>query len=242
MTLNNQFILDSLRNSNMINVEQGINIYHLLSRVLLLKIPGDVVELGCWMGNTSIILQRTLNQYFSEKRLHVYDSFEGLPARQEQDGFAGQGKGWMKISVDALIYNFTNIHCVKPLPVIHKGWFEDILPTELPEQISFAHFDGDLYSSVKTSLKYVYPRLSEGAVVVIDDYYSQNVHSNVQVLLNHNSYSKASNRKIKLHDNFPGVKIACDEFLEDKPERMVVLIAGEEKHAYFAKGANLKDT
>ena len=52
-----------------------------------------------------------------------------------------------------------------PLPVIHKGWFENTLPTELPAQIAFAHLDGDFYSSIAVSLRYVYPKMSKARSV-----------------------------------------------------------------------------
>jgi O-methyltransferase len=65
------------------------------------------------------------------------------------------------------------------------------------------------------SLEHVYPRLSRGAVVVVDDYCDPSVLERNNIL--------------------PGAKKACDEFLAGKPEKMTVLIAGPEAHAYFRK-------
>ncbi|MEK7571968.1 MAG: TylF/MycF/NovP-related O-methyltransferase [Patescibacteria group bacterium] len=195
------------------NVEQAINIYHLLTQTVLLKIPGDIVELGSYDGTTSILIQKTLDQLGSKKTIHAYDSFEGLPEKSTKDGVTAFYAGSCKTQKEALIHNFKQ-HKTK-LPKIHEGWFADTLPKGLPKQISFAHLDGDFYSSIFESLINVYPKLSKGAIVVIDDYSDPKVHDVNNIL--------------------PGVKKACDEFFKDKKEQVGVLIAGGETHGYFRK-------
>ena len=57
------------------------------------------------------------------------------------------------------------------LPIIKKGFFENLDPaTDLPAKISFAFLDGDLYTSIRTSLKLVTPKLAKGATLIIHDY------------------------------------------------------------------------
>jgi O-methyltransferase len=209
-------IYDSKENmlkSNMINIEQSVDIYFLLSQIILLKIPGDVVELGCYDGITSIIMQKTLDQFNSAKCIHVYDSFEGLPKQVKEDKGSIFIQGDMRVNKYKLIKNYIKYHT--KLPEIHKGWFRDTLPQGLPNKICFAHLDGDFYTSILESLTYVYPKLAKGAIVVIDDYCDPKIH-NVNNIL-------------------PGVKKACDDFFRDKPEKMYVLIAGCESHGYFRK-------
>jgi O-methyltransferase len=198
---------------NMISIEQGINIYHLLCQTIQNNVPGDIVELGCYEGITSILIQKTLDQLNSDKILHVYDSFEGLPDKSEKDAGASFKKGSLRATKLNLIRNF-NKHRVKQ-PIIHEGWFKDTLPKELPEKICFAHLDGDFYSSIAESLEHVYPKLSRNAIVIIDDYCDPQI--------------------LNMSDKFPGVKKATDEFLMNKPENIVILIAGNECHAYFKK-------
>jgi O-methyltransferase len=55
-------------------------------------------------------------------------------------------------------------------------FLRETLPSGLPDQICFAHLDGDLYASILTSLMYVYPRLSKGAICLIDDYVDPAIH------------------------------------------------------------------
>ncbi len=55
-------------------------------------------------------------------------------------------------------------------PEIHPGCFFETLPHELPEKISFAYLDSDFYDPILLSLEAIYPKLSKGAIVIIDDY------------------------------------------------------------------------
>jgi O-methyltransferase len=197
----------------MASLEQGINIYHLLCRTIQDNVPGDIVELGCFEGTTAILIQKTLDQFNSDKIIHLYDSFEGLPEKSAEDGDIPVGKGACRTQKGKLIENY-NRYQVK-LPVIHEGWFSDTLPGELPEKISFAHLDGDFYSSIRESLEYVYPKLSKDAIVVIDDYCDPDIYPTNTLL--------------------PGVKRATDEFLRDKTEKLIILMAGPKSHAYFRK-------
>lgn len=63
----------------MTNIEQRINMYHLVSQVLAYGVEGDFVELGCNTGASSVLITKLLQAYNSDKKLAVYDSFEGLP-------------------------------------------------------------------------------------------------------------------------------------------------------------------
>ena len=85
-----------------------------------------------------------MQHYKSDKKLYVYDSFEGLPPLTSLDGTAYH-QGHLKTTEDVLRYNFKRYNL--PLPEIHRGWFSDTLPNELSSKIGFAYLDGDLYDS-----------------------------------------------------------------------------------------------
>ena len=55
-------------------------------------------------------------------------------------------------------------------PVVHKGWFAELMPHDVPEDIMFAFLDGDYYQSIMDSLRLVTPKLTPDAVLVVDDY------------------------------------------------------------------------
>jgi len=208
-----------IHTGGMTSLEQRINMFHLLSSVLFYQIPGEIVELGCHSGQSAVVFQKIIQHYDKSRILHVYDSFEGLPEVKPEDGHSRFRKGGMATTQEILQSNFERLG-LKP-PVIHKGWFENTLPTQLPEQIAFAHLDGDLYDSIRVSLDYIYPKLSKGAVCLVDDYTDPAVFDSLNL--------------------FPGVKRACDEFLLDKSEEIGVLYGGYDSkfgygsHGYFRK-------
>jgi O-methyltransferase len=142
-----------------------------LQKVLDRGVPGDIVEFGCYIGTTSVFIQRMLLDRREKKSFHVYDSFEGLPEKTNEDASrAGEQfqAGELSVSKKQFIHEFQKAN--QPLPVIHKGWFADLNTSDVPEQIAFAFLDGDFYTSIKDTLKLVWPRMQPGGVVIIDDY------------------------------------------------------------------------
>lgn len=194
--------------NNMITLEQRINLFHLMNDVLHHEVPGEIVELGCHVGNSTMQMQSILQQHNSSKQLHVYDKF----------GSWDEGKSDMyKLFVE----NFSNSKLT--LPIIHPGLFQHTIPKELPDVISFVHIDagygGELSEYVEIMLlllKNIYSRLPKNGICLLMDYHdtSKTVHG-----LNAN----------------PGVKAACDIFLEDKPENVHVLYGNRFSHGYFRK-------
>lgn len=167
-----------------IGMQDFSRIIHICHYVLQTQdVNGDIVEFGCYVGNTTKMITG-----ITKKLIHVYDSFEGLPDSYEN--YSGE----MRIAYDEFVKNFGRDNL--KLPVITKGWFSDVKSEQLPEKISFAHLDGDLYDSTMQALNLIYDRLSPGAVVLVDDYGA---------------------------DKWHGVEIAVTKFFADKPENVVVL-------------------
>lgn len=145
----------------------------LTREVLAGGVSGDIVEMGCYRGDTSLLLQRVLEKEFpgATTRLWLYDSFSGLPARTAEDAsVAGDrfSEGELFVTKKEVVLRFKKAGL--RVPRIRKGFFEELSDTDLPGAIAFAFLDGDLYQSIATSLKLVWPRLSEGAIVAVHDY------------------------------------------------------------------------
>ncbi len=135
-----------------------------------LDLPGDVVEFGCYEGDTSILLADVLRDK-PDKWLYLYDSFEGLPEKTAEDKSADGWRfqaGELKASPDTVRSKFKKYDL--PEPVIVKGWFDKLDNSDLPESVSFALLDGDFYNSIKTSLELVAPRIVTGGIIVVHDY------------------------------------------------------------------------
>ena len=130
---------------------------------------GDIVEFGCYVGTTSVPMAKRLAA--TDKKLYVYDSFEGLPEKtiEDQSPAGLQFKsGELAASKKQLIKNFKQAGLT--LPVINKGWFSEISNEQVPQSICFAYLDGDYYLSVLDPLKLIWNKLSPGAIILVDDY------------------------------------------------------------------------
>lgn len=142
-----------------------------LEQCLVAERPGAVVEFGCYIGTTSLFIQRLLAYYGRTGDFHVYDSFVGLPPKSSHDTSpAGMQfvPGELKATKKVFVTQFKK--AALPLPVVHKDWFCDLGPEAIPQPIMFAFLDGDYYQSIKDSLRLITPQLAAEARIVVDDY------------------------------------------------------------------------
>lgn len=134
-----------------------------------LEVEGDYVELGCYKGDTSLLLAEVLKN--SGKKLWIYDSFEGLPEKSAFDeSVLGVDFRSGELLVTKREVKERFLRAGLPVPVIKKAWFSDLVPDDLPEKIAFSFLDGDFYESIKCSLELVGPKMVAGGVMVVHDY------------------------------------------------------------------------
>ena len=130
---------------------------------------GDFVEMGCYKGDTSLMLAEVLKN--SNKQLWIYDSFEGLPEKSSSDeSVLGKDFKEGELFVTKREVKERFLRAGLRLPVIKKAWFRDLLPEDLPEKIALAFLDGDFYESIRDSLKLVEPKMVEGSLIIVHDY------------------------------------------------------------------------
>ncbi|HWT56209.1 MAG TPA: TylF/MycF/NovP-related O-methyltransferase [Candidatus Microsaccharimonas sp.] len=157
--------------SNQVNQHQVQVILEELQKTLEQGTAGAIVEFGCYIGTTSLFIRRLLDARQDTREFHVYDSFEGLPAKSNQDGSVAGDQfqaGELRVSKKDFLREFQKAN-LRP-PKVHKGWFSELTSTDVPEQIAFAFLDGDFYESIRDSLRLVLPCMQAGSVIIIDDY------------------------------------------------------------------------
>ncbi len=144
-----------------------------LERTLDRGVEGAVTEFGCYAGTTSLFIRRILDERdeSATRPFHVYDSFEGLPPKTTQDNNAAGvdfTAGKLSVSKKEFIGEFKSAGL--NLPVIHKGWFAQLDQKDVPKPIAVAFLDGDFYGSIISSLRLVWPNMSKGGIILVDDY------------------------------------------------------------------------
>jgi O-methyltransferase len=159
------------------NVECPHNPSHILSFVVaMLKLPqgaGIIVEAGCFKGGSTA--KFSLVAKYLGRSLVVFDSFAGLPPNAEDHKYSIGGtsiQGWFKEkefcgSIEEVKRNVSKYGEISACEFV-KGWFEDTLPV-LSRNVCAAYLDVDLASSTRTCLKYLYPKIIPGGVLMSQD-------------------------------------------------------------------------
>lgn len=140
--------------------------------------PGDLIETGVWRGGATIFMRAVLQAYGVRDRcVWVADSFEGLPAPDlakypADDGDALQKyNDFLVTSMEEVKDNFQRYNLLDDQVQFLKGWFKDTLPTAPIKQLALLRLDGDMYESTMDALTHLYPKVSPGGYVIIDDYH-----------------------------------------------------------------------
>ena len=128
-------------------------------------VPGDVAEFGVFRGDTALVMDRVLAEGAPGKQLYLFDSFEGMPEVKHPLDSTWQ-KGDLANPVDGIREAFKGSARAAIMP----GYFADSLPRHPDLRFAFCHVDCDLYDSVKECIDYIMPRLSDGGIIVFDDY------------------------------------------------------------------------
>jgi O-methyltransferase len=146
-------------------------------------IEGDVVEFGTMSGTTAMTIARAMvvaERARPQKRLHLFDSFIGLPqatSKVDKDSFEIRAGIWLPGTCRVLNKEELFHSCSTVLPperiAIHEGWFADTVPLISRDQkFSFIHFDGDMYQSTIDAIGGLLQQdaITNGAVICFDDW------------------------------------------------------------------------
>ena len=158
----------------MVGLERLDDLQACTEQVVADGVEGDMIEAGAWRGGASILIRAALDSLGQAQRtVWVADSFQGLPAPDEafpED--SGLDLSWLEylaVPQEEVRRYFQRLgleHGVRFL----EGFFEATLPSLAGMTWALVRLDGDTYESTWTGLECLYPGLSLGGFVVIDDY------------------------------------------------------------------------
>lgn len=157
----------------MIGLKRLDNIQYCVEQIVRNSVPGDLIETGVWRGGASIFMRACLKAHGIEnRRVILADSFQGLPppSAEQDHGSKLHEYSELAISLDQVKANFQKYGLLDSNVEFLVGWFEETLPKLAVRQLAIARLDGDMYSSTMVALESLYPKLSKGGFLIVDDY------------------------------------------------------------------------
>jgi len=125
----------------------------------LADVPGAAAELGVYRG----FFARCINQLLPERKLYLFDSFEGFGEEaQASESFQAAHRNTAIEKVLAIM----------PYPekvIVKPGFFPDSL-NGLEEQFCLVSLDVDFYQTTLDGLRYFWPRLEKGGYLLLHDW------------------------------------------------------------------------
>ncbi len=181
---NEKEVFNKVKPFTMTSVERAVSLMQSVKYVVENQIEGDFVECGVWRGGSMMIVASILRQLGdTNRKLFLYDTFEGMPAPSENDvdfqgtaaekfygETAGNSEGWCFADQRDVLQNLHSTGYPKENIFLIEGKVEDTIPETLPEKICLLRLDTDWYDSTKHELIHLYPNLSENGILIIDDY------------------------------------------------------------------------
>ena len=193
-----QEVFRAARSYSMVSKEALYSLFEAVRYVARRDIPGDIVECGVWRGGSSLLAGLTLKAVArpsakrrlfdvlkprsARRKVWLYDTFEGMTAPTDRDveiggrtarsyleQYADSGR-WCYSAEDEVRENLLSGGLSPADFVMIKGDVLQTLRNRRPGRISVLRLDTDWYESTKFELEVLYPLLSPGGVLIVDDY------------------------------------------------------------------------
>jgi hypothetical protein len=151
-------------------------------------VPGAIVECGVWRGGSVMAAALTLMRLDAADRdLYLFDTFAGMPPPTDEDVFSAYDgynpmEHWRRRQQESGVNSWHYVPAGRvreallatgyPAERVHlvEGRVEDTLPAQAPDEIAVLRLDTDWYASTRHEMEHLYPRLSPGGTLIVDDY------------------------------------------------------------------------
>ncbi len=158
----------SIEGKTLVRIDRSYMLYQ-FARMTASTSAGDVAQVGVYRGGTA----RMISECFSHtnKRIYLFDTFEGLPDKSEFDGLK-DGDDKLKEFDNVNFSEIKDYFAHLPNISLMKGFFPDTAKGLEERKFCFVYLDADLYQSTKDGLQFFYERMIPGGVIMLDDYKS----------------------------------------------------------------------
>ncbi len=165
-----------LQGQTMIGQKRLNNLQFCVEDVLKRGVPGDLIETGVWRGGAVIFMRAILKAHgVKDRTVWAADSFAGFPKPNAEKYAADAGDllhmiPEFAVSLEQVKASFAGYGLLDDQVRFLEGWFKDTLPAAPITKLAVLRLDGDLYESTMDALSNLYPKLSVGGYVIVDDY------------------------------------------------------------------------
>jgi hypothetical protein len=155
---------------------EGRNTFLMAQRDIIYrcKMPGNIAEGGVFRGDFAV----RLNEYFPERTLYLFDTFSGFDERDMTiENQAALSEIAMPDNVDYQFHKNTSVERVlKRMPspdkvVVRPGFFPETT-AGIDDEFCFVNLDFDLYAPTLAGLNFFYPKMVDGGVILVHDFFS----------------------------------------------------------------------
>ena len=159
----------------MVGLERLDDLQRCVESVIADGVEGDVIEAGTWRGGAAILARATLDSLGADDRMVVLaDSFQGLPAPDggnfpEDVDLDLSRVEFLSASVEEVQSHFARFGLEQGIEFV-PGFFSETLPGLRGRRWSVVRLDGDTYEATWIGLDSLYPGLSRGGYLIVDDY------------------------------------------------------------------------
>jgi O-methyltransferase len=168
----------------MTSVERLLGLIDATRYLARAAVPGAIVERGVWRGGSMMaVAQALMDLGVTNRDLYLYDTFAGIPPATNVDrdwrGVLAQSYAelhwrrqtvWCGASCQEVMSNMRETGYPEERIHFVEGRVEETIPEEVPQEIALLRLDTDWYESTQHELEHLYPRLSNGGVLIVDDY------------------------------------------------------------------------
>ncbi|KAB2952497.1 MAG: hypothetical protein F9K19_17325 [Rhizobiaceae bacterium] len=171
----------------MTSPERGFALWNAVGHIAREGIPGCLVECGTWKGGSAMLMILAgIHHGLSGREIFLFDTFEGMtpPTAGDVDVHGRSAEVLLEKSAEnktsELIWAYATLDEVRKnigrvlsdLDNVHfiKGDVVETLPRTVTGPIALLRLDTDFYESTQAELAHLYKQVSEGGILIVDDY------------------------------------------------------------------------
>lgn len=164
-----------MQGETMVGLQRLDHVQSAIDTIIREGVEGDLIEAGVWRGGVTIFMRGMLKVRGENSRtVWVADSFAGLPRPDARYPADAADRHWSRkqlaVSLEKVKANFARYGLLDDRVRFLAGWFRDTLPDAPIAKLAIARIDADMYGSTVEALEALYPKVSRGGFVIIDDY------------------------------------------------------------------------